>query len=109
MTNKEKLENKINSNAVLWCCDNQFASHKDRGTAYVDGAQSLVPLLLEMVEVLEAVSKGHSVVKINYNYFNESSEETSMIKHDVLITKETEAARQALEKFERFINETKEK
>jgi hypothetical protein len=39
--------------AIKWCADNQFASHKDRGTSFNDGFTAAVELLLPVMEAVE--------------------------------------------------------
>lgn len=53
------LEKKIEEAAVFWCRDNQFATHKDRGTSFKDGAHFGIKLGREamLLEVLEYMRK----------------------------------------------------
>ena len=58
---KDDISRLIEEAAVKWCADNQFASHKDRGTSFIDGATLAVSLMQkeveELVEALEEIRK----------------------------------------------------
>lgn len=56
-----EVEKKIEEAAVFWCRDNQFDTHKDRGTSFKDGAHFGIQLGkdIRLEEVLEAL-------RINY-------------------------------------------
>lgn len=62
------IQKRIEEAAVFWCRDNQFDTHKDRGTSFKDGAHFGFSLAVEMLRSDEAET---GIPKKPYQFDNE--------------------------------------
>jgi len=96
-----------------------YCNSESNSSSFDCGFDAAVEIMMPKIDQLRAaldvavaaladVSEGHKISKINFDYFNENSSDTSMIKTEILITPETERARQAIEQIKQITNRSGE-